>query len=145
MSQWVQAFSVQHLPVGGAKLFKQGREQVAVFRPSDAEIYAVDNRCPHEGYPLIQGSREGCTLTCCWHNYKFDLKSGACIKGDEAKVGDILVDPLWQAEPVDAQTLGTRAKSSAPVIPKKFTLSVFGSRGANREFTVIRSPITFAR
>ncbi|MFT5680689.1 MAG: nitrite reductase/ring-hydroxylating ferredoxin subunit [Myxococcota bacterium] len=82
--QWTRAFSMDKLPVGGAKLFKQGREQVAVFRPSDAEIFAVDNRCPHEGYPLIQGSRDGCTLTCCWHNYKFDLRTGSCLKGDEA-------------------------------------------------------------
>jgi nitrite reductase/ring-hydroxylating ferredoxin subunit len=81
---WTRAFSMADLPVGSAKLFKKDREQIAVFRTEDAEIFAVDNRCPHEGYPLIQGSRDGCTLTCCWHNYKFDLRTGACLKGDEA-------------------------------------------------------------
>jgi nitrite reductase/ring-hydroxylating ferredoxin subunit len=84
MSGWTSAFPLDKLPVGGAKLYQQGRDQVAVFRPSEGDLYAVDNRCPHEGYPLVQGDLKGCTLTCCWHNYKFDLRDGACLKGDEA-------------------------------------------------------------
>lgn len=81
---WTHAFPLATLPVGGVKLFRQGREQIAVFRVDDGSLYAVDNRCPHEGYPLIQGTVVGCTLTCCFHNFKFDLRDGACIKGDEA-------------------------------------------------------------
>jgi len=84
MPQWTPAFSLDQLPVGGSRLFKRGRDQVAVFRLEEDELYAIDNRCPHEGYPLIQGAQDGCTLTCCWHNYKFDLRDGACIKGEEA-------------------------------------------------------------
>jgi len=84
MSDWTPAFSLSKLSVGGAKVFTQGRDQVAVFRTGEDELFAVDNRCPHEGYPLVQGDLKGCTLTCCWHNYKFDLRDGACIKGAEA-------------------------------------------------------------
>jgi len=83
MSQWTNAFPLSELSVGGARLFKRGHDQVAVFRTTADELHAVDNRCPHEGYPLTEGALDGCTLTCCWHNFKFDLRTGSCLKGDE--------------------------------------------------------------
>lgn len=47
------------------------------------EVHAVDDRCPHQGYPLSQGEARGGVLTCAWHNWKFDLASGACTFGGE--------------------------------------------------------------
>ena len=47
-------------------------------------LHACDNRCPHEGYPLSEGSlAEGCVLTCNWHNWKFDLETGATLVGGD--------------------------------------------------------------
>ncbi|MBO0734146.1 MAG: Rieske (2Fe-2S) protein [Methylocapsa sp.] len=39
-------------------------------------IYALDNRCPHMGFPLDRGSIEDGILTCHWHHARFDLESG---------------------------------------------------------------------
>lgn len=39
-------------------------------------IYAVDNRCPHMGFPLHRGTVKNCILTCDWHYARFDLMSG---------------------------------------------------------------------
>jgi nitrite reductase/ring-hydroxylating ferredoxin subunit len=39
-------------------------------------IYAVDNRCPHMGFPLSQGSLHDGLLICHWHHARFDLASG---------------------------------------------------------------------
>ena len=39
-------------------------------------IYAVDNRCPHMGFPLHRGTVKDCILTCDWHYARFDLTSG---------------------------------------------------------------------
>ncbi|MEP7190458.1 MAG: Rieske 2Fe-2S domain-containing protein, partial [Roseiflexaceae bacterium] len=39
-------------------------------------FYAVDNRCPHMGFPLDKGSVKDCILTCHWHHARFDLNSG---------------------------------------------------------------------
>lgn len=47
-------------------------------------LFACNNRCPHEGYPLREGTLEGCVLTCNWHNWKFDLESGATLIGGDA-------------------------------------------------------------
>jgi len=82
--RWETVFPLTELPSGGVRTVKRGAQQVAVFRVSEGELFAIDNRCPHEGYPLAQGARQGCTLTCCWHNWKFDLRDGACTKGGEA-------------------------------------------------------------
>lgn len=50
-------------------------------------MHAVDNRCPHEGYPLSQGDisqgPEGPVLTCRWHNWRFRLRDGRCLQGGE--------------------------------------------------------------
>ena len=83
MKTWHTACSASELPEGAVKLFVHGRDRVALFRV-EGSVLAVDDRCPHEGYPLSQGALAGHTLTCCWHNYKFDLRDGACIKGEEA-------------------------------------------------------------
>ncbi|MGO9417763.1 Rieske (2Fe-2S) protein, partial [Roseiarcus sp.] len=39
-------------------------------------VFAVDNRCPHMGFPLDRGSVEDGILTCHWHHARFDLGSG---------------------------------------------------------------------
>jgi nitrite reductase/ring-hydroxylating ferredoxin subunit len=57
--------------------------QVALFAV-DTKVYAIDNRCPHEGYPLVKGSVDNsCTLTCNWHNWKFRLSDGECTLGGD--------------------------------------------------------------
>ena len=52
---------------------------------SEGRLYALDNRCPHEGYPLAVGrvNDAACTLTCEWHNWKFALDDGAALFGEE--------------------------------------------------------------
>jgi len=83
MTAATRSFASDELAVGGVKVVRAGGLQAAVFRLDDGQVVAVDNRCPHEGYPLASGLRSGATLTCCWHNYKFDLTDGRCLKGDE--------------------------------------------------------------
>src|SRR5262249_15584006 len=63
--------------------FKRPARQVALFRVGE-RVFAVDNRCPHEGYPLAEGQVDGaCVLTCNWHNWKFRLEDGECLLGGD--------------------------------------------------------------
>jgi nitrite reductase/ring-hydroxylating ferredoxin subunit len=48
---------------------------IAVFY-HDGHVYAVDNRCPHMGFPLDRGTVKDGLLTCHWHHARFDLASG---------------------------------------------------------------------
>lgn len=64
-------------------VYKNKNKQIAIFLENN-EIFAIDNRCPHEGYPLIQGNTNNeCVLTCNWHNWKFNLKDGKCLTGGD--------------------------------------------------------------
>ncbi|MBI3941819.1 MAG: Rieske (2Fe-2S) protein [Chloroflexi bacterium] len=48
---------------------------LALFAYGD-KFYAVDNRCPHMGFPLHRGTVKDGILTCHWHHARFDLASG---------------------------------------------------------------------
>jgi nitrite reductase/ring-hydroxylating ferredoxin subunit len=52
-----------------------GGRTIAVFHHND-DVYAVDNRCPHMGFPLHRGTVRDGILTCHWHHAKFDLAGG---------------------------------------------------------------------
>jgi nitrite reductase/ring-hydroxylating ferredoxin subunit len=84
----------------GRKLVRRAGRQVLLIS-TGGRIFAVANRCPHEGYPLSEGTLgSGCVLTCNWHNWKFDLASGETLVGrdpvrtyvTEIREGEIFVD-----------------------------------------------------
>src|SRR5919107_725913 len=67
----------------------------------DGRVHAVDNRCPHMGFPLHRGTLQNGILTCHWHHARFDLESGGTFDqfADEARVfpveirdGEVWVD-----------------------------------------------------
>ena len=80
--QWTRTIPASEIPDGGARTVKKAGKQIAVFR-AGAEVHAVDNRCPHEGYPLASGAVQDGILTCEWHNWKFRLCDGVCELGGE--------------------------------------------------------------
>lgn len=73
-------------------------KQVAIFDTPEG-VRACDNRCPHEGYPLSEGTvSDGCTLTCNWHNWKFNLENGDNLYGgDRLRTYEVEVrgDEVW--------------------------------------------------
>jgi nitrite reductase/ring-hydroxylating ferredoxin subunit len=72
--------SIAELPRGRARSTSANGYHIAVFNHED-QVYAVDNRCPHMGYPLVKGTIEDGRLICHWHHWEFDLGSGACFAG----------------------------------------------------------------
>ena len=59
----------------GCSVVTGGGHTIAVFY-HDGQVYALDNRCPHMGFPLDRGSLQDGILTCHWHHARFDLSSG---------------------------------------------------------------------
>ncbi|HAZ44955.1 MAG TPA: nitrite reductase [Cyanobacteria bacterium UBA11371] len=51
------------------------RRHIALFYSND-QVYAIDNRCPHMGFPLHGSTCKDGIVTCPWHYARFDLKSG---------------------------------------------------------------------
>ena len=85
---------------------------VIVLVHHEGEIYALDNRCPHMGFPLDRGSVQDGILTCHWHHARFDLCTGGSFDlwADdtpnfpvEVRNGDVFVDVTPRHDPVEHQ------------------------------------------
>jgi nitrite reductase/ring-hydroxylating ferredoxin subunit len=65
----------------------------------DGRVHALDNRCPHMGFPLHRGTLQNGILTCHWHHARFDLESGGTFDqfADEARVFPVEIrdDEVW--------------------------------------------------
>lgn len=60
----------------------------------DGEAFAIEDRCPHLGFPLHQGTFESGMVTCHWHHARFDLASGCTLDpwADDAIAFDVSID-----------------------------------------------------
>jgi nitrite reductase/ring-hydroxylating ferredoxin subunit len=92
--------SESELRTSGRKVIRRAGKQVLLLAVGNRQ-FAIANRCPHEGYPLSEGTEgPGCVLTCNWHNWKFDLSTGEALIGRdpvrtypvELRAGEIFVD-----------------------------------------------------
>jgi nitrite reductase/ring-hydroxylating ferredoxin subunit len=88
-------FPASDLPAGSRKLVEIGRQSVVVFNV-DGELFAVLNRCPHQGAALAEGvvgatnmpaahpgeyrrSPSRTVLRCPWHHFEYELSTGRCL------------------------------------------------------------------
>src|SRR3982751_5216802 len=74
-SEWLFAGSLNDLQERGARVVPGADRPIAVFATPEG-VRAVDNRCPHLGFPLHRGTVQDGILTCHWHHARFDLCSG---------------------------------------------------------------------
>ncbi|HZB94669.1 MAG TPA: Rieske (2Fe-2S) protein, partial [Herpetosiphonaceae bacterium] len=96
----VYAARLEELQRSGRLTLNLQGQPIVLFAPGD-EVHAVNNRCPHMGFPLDRGSVHDGILTCHWHHARFDLCSGGTFDqwADDVQVypvqvvdGDIFVD-----------------------------------------------------
>src|SRR3954454_13663766 len=105
----VDAGSLEDLQKTGRLLAKLGTQPVCVLWDGEA-AYAVDDRCPHLGFPLHRGTVEQGMVTCHWHHARFDLVSGCTLDpfADDVRAypvviegGRVIVVAETRAEDVD--------------------------------------------
>jgi nitrite reductase/ring-hydroxylating ferredoxin subunit len=80
MSEFVPVMAVADLPPGRAAEATVGGQPVALFNV-DGRFHALSGRCPHRGGPLGQGFVDGPRVSCPWHNWTFDVTTGANAAG----------------------------------------------------------------
>ena len=97
----IRAGTLEEIKERGCTVVTGGGHAIAVFH-HDGAAYAVDNRCPHMGFPLDRGSVRDGILTCHWHHARFDLSSGGTFNpfADDVRSfpvtvvdGQVWVDP----------------------------------------------------
>ena len=70
---------------GTGKVVEAGGKTVAIFN-CEGTFYAIDNTCKHRGGPLGEGSLSSTTVTCPWHGWEYDVKTGECAMDPSIKV-----------------------------------------------------------
>ena len=73
--------SESEIPSGRGLCVRVGRLEIGLYRV-DGEIYAMENACPHAGYPLHEGELDGPVITCAQHFWQFDVRTG--LRPDDA-------------------------------------------------------------
>jgi len=73
--EFALAGSLEELKAKGRLVVHGGHRPILVIYDR-GRVFALDNRCPHMGFPLERGSVEHGILTCHWHDARFDLESG---------------------------------------------------------------------
>jgi nitrite reductase/ring-hydroxylating ferredoxin subunit len=74
-SDFVRAGTLEELKAKG-RLVVHGHHRPVLLVHESEQVFALDNRCPHMGFPLDRGSVEDGILTCHWHHARFELASG---------------------------------------------------------------------
>ncbi|MEM7426108.1 MAG: Rieske (2Fe-2S) protein [Pseudomonadota bacterium] len=81
---WRNAMPLSELEGRTRAVVKVEGKQILLLH-SGGNIYAFNNRCPHEGFPLSEGTvSDDCILTCNWHSWRFNLDSGETLVGGDA-------------------------------------------------------------
>jgi len=106
--EFALAGSLEELKIKRRLVVHGGHRPILVIY-NRGRIFALDNRCPHMGFPLERGSLEDGILTCHWHHARFDLESGCTfdlwaddvpICPVEVRNGDVWVKTAFtQADP----------------------------------------------
>ena len=84
MPSFVKMATLEELPPGGAKEVEHDGRIYALFNV-EGVITALDGICPHQGGPLAEGAVEGTIVTCPWHGWQFDVRTGQSTLGGKLK------------------------------------------------------------
>jgi nitrite reductase/ring-hydroxylating ferredoxin subunit len=112
---------------------------LALFAWGDS-VFAVDNRCPHMGFPLHRGTLHDGILTCHWHHARFDLETGGTFDqfADDVRVfpiqvrrGEVWVDLRPRGDPRAHQRARLREglERNIPLVISKAVLALLTDDG----------------
>jgi pyruvate oxidase len=79
--RWHRVLAVDQLGEGRVTTVTAGHRSIALTH-FDGKFAALDNRCPHQGGPLGEGSIEKGMLRCPWHGYDYCPLTGGSEFGD---------------------------------------------------------------
>jgi nitrite reductase/ring-hydroxylating ferredoxin subunit len=129
---FVRVADLAEVRAAGRLVASAGGHTLVLFADGD-EVHAVDNRCPHMGFPLHRGSLANGILTCHWHHARFDLCSGGTFDqwADnlrsfpvEVRDGEVFVDLSPPEDPVGHQRRRLRVglERNIPLVLAKATI-----------------------
>ncbi len=108
--EWTLICRVEDIPVLGSRRVARAQGlDVAVFRNTEDEVFALLDRCPHKGGPLSQGIVFGRSVACPLHNWTIGLCDGQAAAPDEGCTPRFNVKVEAGEVWLDAHELATQA------------------------------------
>jgi nitrite reductase/ring-hydroxylating ferredoxin subunit len=74
----VRVARLDELPAARPTLVEAGGTRIVLVRVGDT-VYACDDTCGHHGGPLSEGRLSGTRLSCPWHGWMYDVRTGECL------------------------------------------------------------------
>ncbi len=75
MAQWTRIARIDECP-SGAAIERVAAEHVIALFNVEGTLFALDGVCPHQGGPLGNGILCGEIVTCPWHGWQFNVRTG---------------------------------------------------------------------
>lgn len=85
MAEFVKVANLSELGPGTTKAVEIAGRLIALFNVGGT-VYALDNTCLHQGGPLGEGMLEGDVVTCPWHMWEYNVRSGEKVGFPSMKV-----------------------------------------------------------
>lgn len=84
-AEFVKVAQLHEIPIDRGKVVQVEGKEIALFR-SEGTVYAIDNHCLHEGGPLGHGLVKEGVVTCPWHLWRFNVRTGEMVEAPSMKV-----------------------------------------------------------
>ncbi|CAN5415598.1 nitrite reductase small subunit NirD [soil metagenome] len=125
---WIDVCAVDDVPMLGARVVERGADAqtgarkagIAIFRTTEDQLFALEDRCPHKGGLLSQGIVFGQRVACPLHNWTISLVDGEAVAPDQGCARHYAVRVDSGRVLLDAAALDTAAAAAAaPACPVK--------------------------
>jgi nitrite reductase (NADH) small subunit len=107
IQSWHDIGPLDAIPREGARLVRTPRGCLAVFRTAADEVFALEDRCPHNNGPLSDGIIHGRHVTCPLHNWVISLETGLAEGPDEGQTQTFPVKVEGGRLLLDTASIGT--------------------------------------
>ncbi|HLW78221.1 MAG TPA: Rieske 2Fe-2S domain-containing protein [Terriglobia bacterium] len=91
MAEFIKVASLSDLAPGSCKPVEANGRTIALFNVGGA-VYALDNTCLHRGGPLGEGTLEGDVVTCPWHRWQYNVRTGQHVTQPSVQVATYAVE-----------------------------------------------------
>lgn len=85
MAEFVRVAGTGDVAPGHGIVAEVNGKTLAIFNV-EGTFHAIDNTCLHRGGPLGEGEVEGDVVTCPWHGWQYNIKTGSCVNNPAAKI-----------------------------------------------------------